>query len=33
LGGTAMLIIVGVAMDLVRQIKGFAVAKRYSGIN
>jgi preprotein translocase subunit SecY len=28
-----MLIIVGVAMDLVGQIKGFAVAKRYSGIN
>jgi len=33
LGGTAMLIIVGVAMDLVRQIKGFAVAKHYSGMN
>ena len=33
LGGTAMLIIVGVAMDLVRQIKSFAVSKRYSGMN
>lgn len=32
LGGTAMLIIVGVAMDLVRQIKGFAVARQYSGM-
>jgi preprotein translocase subunit SecY len=33
LGGTAMLIIVGVAMDLVRQIKGFAVSKRYAGMS
>lgn len=32
LGGTAMLIIVGVAMDLVRQIRGFLVSKKYQGI-
>ncbi len=32
LGGTALLIIVGVALDLIRQIDGFVVTKRYEGL-
>lgn len=31
LGGTALLIIVGVALDLIRQIDAFVVTKRYEG--
>jgi len=32
LGGTALLIMVGVAMDLVKQIDTFVIAKRYEGL-
>ncbi len=32
LGGTAILIIVGVAMDLVKQFKAYLVSKRYEGL-
>lgn len=32
LGGTALLIMVGVAMDLVKQIETFVIAKRYEGL-
>jgi preprotein translocase subunit SecY len=32
LGGTALLIIVGVAMDLVKQIETFVITKRYEGL-
>ncbi|MFT5170840.1 MAG: preprotein translocase subunit SecY [Candidatus Marinamargulisbacteria bacterium] len=32
LGGTALLIIVGVAMDLVKQIETFVIAKKYDGL-
>ncbi|MCP4049548.1 MAG: preprotein translocase subunit SecY [bacterium] len=32
LGGTALLIIVGVAMDLVKQIETFIISKRYEGM-
>jgi preprotein translocase subunit SecY len=32
LGGTALLIIVGVAMDLVKQIDTFIIARRYEGL-
>ena len=32
LGGTALLIIVGVSMDLVRQIDSYVVSKKYEGI-
>lgn len=33
LGGTALLIMVGVAMDLVKQIDTFVIAKRYEGLS
>lgn len=33
LGGTALLIIVGVAMDLVKQIETFVISKRYEGLS
>ena len=32
LGGTALLIIVGVAMDLVKQIEVFVISKKYEGL-
>lgn len=32
LGGTALLIMVGVAMDMVKQIETFIIAKRYEGL-
>ena len=32
LGGTALLIIVGVAMDLVKQIETILISKRYEGL-
>ena len=32
LGGTALLIMVGVAMDLMKQIEAFVIAKRYEGM-
>ena len=32
LGGTAMLIIVGVALDVVRQLQAYLVSRRYEGI-
>jgi preprotein translocase subunit SecY len=32
LGGTALLIMVGVAMDLVKQIETFVISKRYEGL-
>ncbi len=32
LGGTALLIIVGVAMDLMKQIEAFVISKRYEGM-
>ena len=32
LGGTALLIIVGVAMDVVKQIESFIISKQYEGM-
>jgi preprotein translocase subunit SecY len=32
LGGTALLIIVGVAMDLVKQIETYLITRRYEGV-